>query len=307
MTRAKLSIAYDGPALHDGSMEVRALAPALLAVGQLFDAANKVINGEQASIKVSVVATQEGSFEVLLGVDQDIIQKAIGLLISPEVTAAVNLRELIIGTGVLGGLLWLVKRLWGRDPEHFEKLSNNMVRITIDNETFDVPVHLLQLYQDRQIRDALSKLVAEPLEHEGIEKFVASDSEHKETVDKAESAYFKRPGLQDDLLTDTVKEVAFSIVSLTFKEDNKWRLNDGRGIISALIADKEFLDRVARNAVSFAKGDILICEVRMRQFRSGNGLKTEHIVQRVIEHRQSMRQYPLFTEKSDEKKTDNTV
>ena len=305
MTSTSFSIAYDGPALRDGRMEVRDLAPALLAVGQLFDAVNRIINGDQASIKVNVVATREGSFEVLLGVDQDIIQKAVEFLGSDEAEAAINLRELIVGGGTLavagiGGLIWLVRRLLGRNPDKLEKLNNDWVRITTNNETFEVPIKLLRLYKDIPVRDALQRLISEPLEREGIEKFVASDSTHKETVGKDEAPYFKRPDLQDNMLTDDTKRVAFSIVSLTFKQENKWRLHDGSNTISAVIADEEFLSRVASNEVAFSKGDILICEVRMMQFRSGNKLKTEHTIQRVIEHKRAMRQIPLNLEAHEE-------
>lgn len=46
MSRATLTIAYDGQALRDNAMDVRDLAPAMLGLGQLFDAANSALNGE---------------------------------------------------------------------------------------------------------------------------------------------------------------------------------------------------------------------------------------------------------------------
>jgi hypothetical protein len=68
MSRASFTIAYDGPALRDGAMDVRDLAPALLAVGQLFDAANTVLNQNEARVNVNVTATGDGSFEIFFEV-----------------------------------------------------------------------------------------------------------------------------------------------------------------------------------------------------------------------------------------------
>jgi hypothetical protein len=45
--------------------------------------------------------------------------------------------------------------------------------------------------------------------------------------------------------------------------------------------------------VRFAKGDILVCEVKTVQMQSMDGLKTEHTVLRVIEHRQAPTQITL--------------
>jgi hypothetical protein len=80
---------------------------------------------------------------------------------------------------------------------------------------------------------------------------------------------------------------------LAFQEGNKWRLFDGQNTITATIADAEFIGRVDRNLVRFAKGDILLCEVRTVQTQGVDGLKTDHTVLRVLEHRQAPDQIPL--------------
>ncbi|GBQ72917.1 hypothetical protein AA15237_1478 [Komagataeibacter xylinus NBRC 15237] len=48
MSKATFTIAYDGPALRNHAMDVRALAPALLGFGTLFDAANAALNGDDS-------------------------------------------------------------------------------------------------------------------------------------------------------------------------------------------------------------------------------------------------------------------
>ena len=70
MSRATLTIAYDGPALRDHAMDVRDLAPAMLGLGQLFDAANSALNGDNAQIKVQVKATEPGCFQITFEVIQ---------------------------------------------------------------------------------------------------------------------------------------------------------------------------------------------------------------------------------------------
>lgn len=64
--KAAFKIAYDGEALRDHSMNVRDLAPALLSLGKLFDAANLALNGDKATVNLQVKAHSAGSFEVAL-------------------------------------------------------------------------------------------------------------------------------------------------------------------------------------------------------------------------------------------------
>ena len=70
----------------------------------------------------------------------------------------------------------------------------------------------------------------------------------------------------------------------------------GSNQISATIADEDFLRRVDSNELAFAKGDVLICDVRVRQTQSPQGLKTEYTVESVVEHKQAARQLNLLIE-----------
>jgi hypothetical protein len=295
MSKATLQIVYDGEALQNGTMDVRDLAPALLAVGQLFDAANFALNGERAKVSVHVRATTEGSFQIDLEVVQSLIDQAASFLAGDAVVAALNLKELLFGTVLAGGgVIWLIKRLRGGKPDRIERVSQDTVRLTFGTETFDVPIKLLRLYQDIAVRSSVERIVKEPLEKPGIEEFkVIEGSATVVEVHTGELDSFKRPEFEDRPLLDDIRRSAFSIVSLAFKEDNKWRLHDGNNQISATIADQDFLAKVDRNEVSFAKGDVLVCMVRVKQTQTESGLKTEYVVETVIEHITAPRQLTL--------------
>jgi hypothetical protein len=257
MSKARFTIAYDGTAIADGSMDVRDLAPALLAVGTLFDAANRTLNGTSApKITVNVVATAPGSFEIVLDVIQTFYEQARSLLVGEDVTAAINMTSLIfLGTGAGGGLIYLTKRLRGKKPDRVEKISPDTVRLTIDGESMDVPFDLLRLYQDIAVRKAVEGVVHVPLKKDCIDTFKVLDGRKVEVeVKGTDAAYFVAPELEGTVVLDDTRRVAYSIVSLTFKEDNKWRLHDGNSQISATIADEDFKRKVDNSEISFSKG-----------------------------------------------------
>jgi len=292
MSRAQFSISYDGPALADHKMNVRDLAPALLAVGELFDAANQVLNGDASQVAVHVRAHEPGCFTIDLEVVQHLIQRGIALLTGDGFTAALNLKELIVGGGVAAfGLIALIKRLKGKAPDRIAKIAPGLVRITIGDDTFDVPLKLLRLYQDLTVRHAAERVVKQPLEKDGIDvvRFI-SNGAVVESVEKEDAENFTEPDVEEKTLLEDQRRAAYSIVSLAFKEDNKWRLHDGSNQINVFIRDEDFLRRVDQNLESFSKGDVLICEVSVSQKQTKTGLRTEYAVDRVIEHIRAPRQ-----------------
>ena len=70
-------------------------------------------------------------------------------------------------------------------------------------------------------------------------------------------------------------------------------MHDGASVISATILDEDFLAKVDSNQISFSKGDILICDVRVIQKQTDQGLRTEYAMEKVVNHRSVARQLPL--------------
>ncbi len=293
--KIQFKIAYDGPLLQDHSIDVKEFAPALLALGQLFEESNRLLNDYRASINLHIKAHEAGSFESLLELIQHpASQNIIAFFSGNEVTAADNILSIIFGGGsVAGGLFWLIKKLKGGMVDRVEETSQGMVRLEFQNETIEIPAALLRLYQDIGVRQAAQGVV-KPLLREGVDSFAVKYQKTTiETVTKEEAVYYQVPPLEDEKVTETEQRAAYSIISLAFKEDNKWRLFDGNATIHALVKDEEFLRKVEGNLIAFSKGDILICLVKTIQYRNISGLRTEYEVLQVLEHRPAARQLPL--------------
>jgi len=66
MAESEFGIEYAGPELDAGTMPVRDLAPALLAMGELVAAASLVVYPERPPVALNIKATEPGSFVVRL-------------------------------------------------------------------------------------------------------------------------------------------------------------------------------------------------------------------------------------------------
>lgn len=299
MDMSTFRITYDGPALETSEMDVRELAPALLSIGDLLEAATTALYGDQIKPQVSVKGSfKTGSFGIDFNLATSLLSRVRDIFAGDNAAAIANSLAILGALGFVSkkvakpGLFAVLKWIKGRKIERVETSEDSAV-IYVDGDQLTIELSVLVLLRDVSVRNATSK-VLEPLSRSGIDTFAAgTDSEIAETVTAGEISWFVAPVPTDELLLDDVRKMAFSIVSLAFKEDNKWRLYDGAATIHATITDIEFLSKVDRNQIAFAKGDVLVCDVRVLQWQTTSGAKTEYEVVRVIEHRTSARQIPL--------------
>lgn len=287
----ELIVAYDGDALKLHTMDVKDLAPALLSLGELLEDSNRIINGGKLGVKVKVKALSQGSFEIHLDLLTNTLTHLSSFLSGNEITSILNLKEILFTSesGIIGIIIWMR----GRKPK-IKDLKNGYHELNIEGNTIVVSSKALTLLKDIGIRQLLERIV-EPLKKEGISEFFTIEKNKKQlSISKEDVKYFEAPTIEEEKIVEYEHEAAYSIISLAFKEDNKWRLHDGTSTISVSVKDKEFLNKVEKNHISFTKGDILICSVKTIQWRTATGLKIEYELLKVKDHQKASRQLDLF-------------
>lgn len=306
---ANFQIIYAGTALETNEMDVRELAPALVAVADLLEEANFIINGGGSKINVNVHGSfKSGSFGIDFVVIHAIYQSIMTILNSEGMTAANNLLGLLGLKDVGKGLVGFLKRLKNRKIQKIENIDSERIRIYITHQdTIDIDPRVLDLYKSPRVRNALEKVIAQPLSRTGIDEFRTSFNDGNESVvvKKEEREYFEMPLLGDEVLGENVTDAYLQVVSLSFKEDNKWRFSRGETVFYALVEDKSFLDRIDKNEERFTKDDILKVKLYTRDVLTGSGFKTEYKIVEVLEHRNAARQLRLPIEDDDEHEEDD--
>lgn len=303
----RFQVVYDGDALREHSMEVRDLAPALMAIGQALEEANTAINGPKARIAVKVHGSfKTGSFGIDLSVGS-LLQSVTSMLEGYTLEEALTLLKLIglvggaVGSVVTvgGGVIGLIKWLKGR-PAKFQLMDNGAVRVTMDEGERVYEEKVIKLYQNYKLRTALERAIADPLEREGVESFAVTNDKGETfvTVEKSERSYFVVGVLPDQVLLEEDLEKNLQLVSVAFKDDNKWRFYDGASTFWATVVNQAFLNRIIKENEPITAGDILVARLHMRQSMVGDELRTEYTLLKVLAHRNGMRQIPIEFDES---------
>lgn len=166
-------VIYDGFALKSNEMDVRDLAPALLAISDVLDEANKITYGDKTKVQVNVKGSfKTGSFGIDFALVHGGIDGLTSLFNSDETKAAVNLLTILgfIGTGT-GGLIGLLLWLKNRKIKKVIKEGDSKTTIEVENEKTETNPKVIALFSNVKIRIGLQKIITEPLSKEGVESF----------------------------------------------------------------------------------------------------------------------------------------
>lgn len=276
------TLTYDGPALQEGRMPVRDLAPALLALGELFQEVNAIVDPVAPPVSLEIRATEQGSF----GVDLN-LARALGEFLSrPEIQQVGLLVGLVADSayGILAFLRWLRHRqIVSRTPDP-DRPGSVAVE---DNEGNVVVIQnsVVNIYDSPRAR-ALAREVIRPLKEPGVEE-LRMERPQQETlrIRKGETEAFDAP-IPDETLTEQELTMYLTVVSPVFTRGNKWKFS-GLGIPTfwAEIKDESFWDRVEARRDLFGYGDLLNARMNMRQVRTETGrLDTDWTILEVLDH-----------------------
>lgn len=299
-----MTLEYQGPAVESGTMDVRQLAPALVATADLMREAHALLGVQGPVPDVQVQAMRPGSFIVdLLVADPKLGQQIADFLTGKTSQATINLGamvEMVVGSVQL--VAWLRNRRIART----EEIVPGRVRVTMaDGTTLEIPPETLRLALEAEYRRHLQAMVGPLAAQAGVTGLIVRTENASTTLTEPDAPAFEvPPAIQEDLgESETV--VVLRPVNVAFAEGNKWRFTDGETTFYAAIQDRGFMQSVDLGTERFAKNDMLRVQLRTHQTRGADGdLHTERIVTRVLEHISGAVQLDLFADSgSDESST----
>jgi hypothetical protein len=272
-------------------MDVRELAPSLLALADVFDIATQAAGPSYLQPPaLEVRAISEGSFIVdLLLAAQDPAEATFEWAKSPDGAATGTL--LTIATAALAAINWAVTRRRKGPEEAVTPIDPGTIRIVWpDGTQFEAPMAAKDLAANMDFNRAAGAAF-EPLRRDGIDAIEfgrIDDDEASVRLLRDDLGAFNTLEPDEDLLSDNTRTVTVRLTNLAFKEGNKWRVNDGASTFWASVHDLKFLQRVTSNEELFARDDTLRVRMRDQQFRSGAGtIRMEHQIEEVLEHRRA--------------------
>lgn len=277
------TLRFTGEAVDNHSIDVRLLAPALIAAADMMTTAHDVLRPEDPKPSVEIRATAPGSFLVELAATASggFIDNLLDGLTGREATASANMLAYV---GAAIGAISFATRKKGRRIAKETPVGKGTVKFEFtDGTTVTVPEDSKILANNATFREHGRRL-ASSTEEQGIDGI--------EIQVEGQDPAFLAPGDADAFdasirdYAPTEHEDIFQIKSLALAGNYRWRLSEGEGrSFTALLKDKEFQKRINLGMERFGSGDLLRARVRETKYIDSDGnLHTNTVIMKVLEH-----------------------
>ncbi|WEV68749.1 hypothetical protein OZX73_05505 [Bifidobacterium sp. ESL0775] len=291
----KLYVKYDGAALDNHEIDVKQLAPALLAFSAMFDAVQEQV-APDARVKLNAKATEEGSFIVDLIVH--LFQEGPAVLTGTTVTAILALDGLSnIAMKAISLLKKIVKH--GK-PKKVEAKPDDDAFVEVDMELADgtkikATKTSLALVSDERFAQAVKDATA-PALTDGIDSVALSNEHETETVDSEEADAFAHYNPKEEDITESSTEMVVQALDPSFRPNGKWRVTDGIKTQFVALEDEAFKKKVLDGEEALRANDIYRVVMRVEKaFDEHNRLTARYIaIEKVINHESVGEQPRLF-------------
>jgi len=267
------TIRYDGPALTHHEMDVQELAPALLALAEMVQLANKRFNGDAATMKVLVKADiEQQCFQLDIHIVQSILESAKHLFGTEEYKTAKEIAELLdllLPGGISGAIGYGVFSFWKRFSA-----EKNAPAVAITTEQHGGQTTLVQgtsggsvtvnnnvylLASDPEMIE-LGKKVLKPLERPGY-KTLGFYRDNKPTVEWDEDearAFMDRPAthllpVEDPEPATNVTPIRAVVSVKTQRNEGtaQWEIKWASRAVWASMEDHEWLAKFQAGRIPF--------------------------------------------------------
>ncbi|MDR4899009.1 hypothetical protein RF656_20025, partial [Yersinia kristensenii] len=155
--------------------------------------------------------------------------------------------------------------------------------IFIDDESEIFESRVIELYKNKKLRRSLENVITKPLERDGIDTFAVTIDNGVTFVEvsKDEAIYFKVDSIQESIISESITERALQPLDISFREGHKWQFSDGNNSFQADVSDERFLRAIDEQSIAFAKGDLLLVDLKVTQYLAEKGIKTSYEVVNV--------------------------
>jgi hypothetical protein len=294
----RLAVKYGGTEVDRGRMDALDLGPAIFGLGEMVGQTSRILFNDSTRVKVEVRADfPHASFGIEF---LAVAAEGAGIIGALTLEQLAQIAEVLgfglaASAGVVKGVIGLYRWQRGRRIDTAER-TGDQIRLKIHDESVNVSVVEYNVFIDPTVRNGFRALV-EPLKREGVDTVsIQADDGPKEVINRRERPLFAEAPLPEEELAVDRSTAVLEIVSISFREGNKWRFAQGAGTFYADILDEAFLAKVAAQREFFASGDALRVEMEIQTVRAGTELQFERKIIRVLEHLRAPRggQLPLL-------------